>query len=231
MGVLSTGGTGAALLLDLAVRAVGPVRVVALVALGPGATAARRCAVAQAAHAAGVVAFDLCGTGTGTDADDDAGAVPRALELAVVVAPDDLDGGVGIPGSAPATCTPFVDARLDRRAVERLARELCTPVPVPPGPAAHDPVLPPRPGEAAHQHVATVDEVVQVEAAESELRRLGLELLVRSHGDLARLEAPRSELASVAVEPLRGEVLRAVRSAGFRDVALDLGRVTEPSGA
>lgn len=72
------------------------------------------------------------------------------------------------------------------------------------------------------------DEAVQVEAAESELRRLGLEeIRVRHHGDLARLEAPHADLASLAAEPLRGEVLRAVRSAGFRSVAVDLEAVTE----
>ncbi|MFJ3405023.1 hypothetical protein [Promicromonospora sp. NPDC090134] len=75
---------------------------------------------------------------------------------------------------------------------------------------------------------AVADEAVQVEAAESELRRLGLEeIRVRHHGDLARLEAPHADLASLAVEPLRGEVLRAVRSAGFRSVAVDLEAVTE----
>jgi uncharacterized protein len=76
-----------------------------------------------------------------------------------------------------------------------------------------------RDGEAA----------VQVEAAESELRRLGLEdLRVHHHGDLARVEAPQAELPVVASEPLRGEVLRAVRSAGFRLVALDLGTPADP---
>jgi uncharacterized protein len=72
------------------------------------------------------------------------------------------------------------------------------------------------------------DEAVQVEAAESELRRLGLEeIRVRHHGDLARLEAPHRDLASMTSEPLRGEVLRAVRSAGFRSVAVDLEAVGE----
>ncbi len=73
------------------------------------------------------------------------------------------------------------------------------------------------------------EDVVQVEAAESELRRLGLEeLRVRHHGELARVEAPYSDLVSVAAEPLRDEVLRAVRSAGFRVVALDLGALADP---
>jgi PP-loop superfamily ATP-utilizing enzyme len=74
------------------------------------------------------------------------------------------------------------------------------------------------------------EEAVQVEAAESELRRLGLEeIRVRYHGDLALLEAPHRDLASMTAEPLRGEVLRAVRSAGFRSVALDLEAAAEPT--
>ncbi len=90
------------------------------------------------------------------------------------------------------------------------------------------------PGEGPEQRdaVPLVDavgeETVQVEAAESELRRLGLAAIrVRHHGELARLEAPRADLASMATEPLRGEVLRAVRSAGFRVVAIDLDAATE----
>ncbi|MCP2265633.1 hypothetical protein ACFQHV_03710 [Promicromonospora thailandica] len=76
---------------------------------------------------------------------------------------------------------------------------------------------------------APADEAVQVEAAESELRRLGLDdIRVRHHGDLARLEAPHHDLAGMAAEPLRGEVLRAVRSAGFRSVAVDLEPVADP---
>nr|BFF21640.1 hypothetical protein GCM10025730_51610 [Promicromonospora thailandica] len=49
---------------------------------------------------------------------------------------------------------------------------------------------------------APADEAVQVEAAESELRRLGLDdIRVRHHGDLARLEAPHHDLAGMAAEP------------------------------
>jgi uncharacterized protein len=72
------------------------------------------------------------------------------------------------------------------------------------------------------------EDAVQVEAAESELRRLGLEeLRVHHHGELARVEAPHTDVAAVAAEPLRGEVLRAVRSAGYRRVALDLGALAD----
>jgi len=77
---------------------------------------------------------------------------------------------------------------------------------------------------------AAVEKAVQVETAESELRRLGLDALrVHHHGDLARVEAPSVELLAVASEPLRGEVLRAVRSAGFRLVALDLAGPPDPA--
>ncbi|MFD7024611.1 hypothetical protein [Promicromonospora sukumoe] len=92
--------------------------------------------------------------------------------------------------------------------------------------------LPTDPLAVPDDHVgeeAVGDDAVQVEAAESELRRLGLEeIRVRHHGDLARLEAPHRDLASMTAEPLRGEVLRAVRSAGFRSVAVDLEPVTGP---
>lgn len=216
VGVCCTGDPGSAVLLDLAVREVGRAHVVALVALGPDAPPARRCAVAHSAHVAGVATFDLCGTAT-----DD---VARALELSAVVVADDLDGAVG-GHAVPGATAPFVDAGLDRDAVGRLAQHLELHA----GPGGVDPA-----GVSGPVVVAgvTAEDAVQVEAAESELRRLGLEeLRVRHHGDLARLEAPRSDLASVASEPLRGEVLRAVRSAGFRAVALDLGRVTGPSEA
>ncbi|WP_020014464.1 hypothetical protein [Promicromonospora sukumoe] len=89
----------------------------------------------------------------------------------------------------------------------------------------------PPPGDDDEPGDQPADEAVQVEAAESELRRLGLEeIRVRHHGDLARLEAPHRDLATMTSEPLRGEVLRAVRSAGFRSVAVDLEAVADDAG-
>jgi uncharacterized protein len=48
---------------------------------------------------------------------------------------------------------------------------------------------------------------------------------VRHHGDVARLELPAADLARAVSEPLRQQVLQAVRAAGFRFVALDLGGI------
>ena len=61
----------------------------------------------------------------------------------------------------------------------------------------------------------------EVARAESGLRRLGYRSLrVRHYGDLARLEVPVDELASVLER--RTAVVEAVRAAGYRYVTLDL---------
>jgi uncharacterized protein len=50
-------------------------------------------------------------------------------------------------------------------------------------------------------------------------------LRVRHHGDVARLELPAADLARAVADPLRDDVVRVVRAAGFRFVALDLAGV------
>lgn len=67
------------------------------------------------------------------------------------------------------------------------------------------------------------DMLAETELAEEELRRLGLgHVQVRAYGELACLEAPRDEISAITGEPLRAEVLRAVRGAGFDRVAVHL---------
>ena len=68
----------------------------------------------------------------------------------------------------------------------------------------------------------TVGRLDAVAAAEDALRRLGFgQLRVRHYGDLARIELPTEDLAAAA-GARRGEVIAAVRSAGYRYVTLDL---------
>ena len=69
----------------------------------------------------------------------------------------------------------------------------------------------------------TVERLGQVEAAETALRGLGFEQLrVRHHGEIARLELDGAGLARMADHELRSRVTGAVKSAGFRFVAVDL---------
>jgi len=124
------------------------------------------------------------------------------------------------PGSRAATMhavlRPLADAGMDKAAVRRIARALDLP-------SADKPAAPCLASRIPHHFEVTPEKLAQVEAAESELRRLGLrDLRVRHHGDVARLEVPVEGIAAVATPPLRDEVVRVVRAAGFRFVALDL---------
>lgn len=67
----------------------------------------------------------------------------------------------------------------------------------------------------------TVARLTAVERAESALRALGFsQLRVRHHGEVARVELEVSELEAALSQ--RAEIVDAVRSAGYRFVALDL---------
>ncbi len=68
------------------------------------------------------------------------------------------------------------------------------------------------------------ERLAMVEKAEEWLRDQGiLELRVRFHaGDLARIEVPVEAVASLAVDPLRSELLAYFKAIGFRFVTLDV---------
>jgi uncharacterized protein len=82
----------------------------------------------------------------------------------------------------------------------------------------------------------TEERLVQVGAAESELRALGLRTFrVRYHGEVARLEVSAEELPRFAHADFREQVNAALRRRGFQYVALDLepfrsGRLNEAAG-
>jgi uncharacterized protein len=73
---------------------------------------------------------------------------------------------------------------------------------------------------AAH---SAPEAAAQAAMAESELRRLGIDgVHVHPHGDLARLRVRESADTAMWTGILREEVVRAVRSAGFRFVSVDI---------
>ncbi len=69
----------------------------------------------------------------------------------------------------------------------------------------------------------TVAALQQVGSAEAALRALGFrQLRVRHHGDVARIELEHEDMPLLLDPDRRAEVVRRVRAAGFRYVALDL---------
>lgn len=74
----------------------------------------------------------------------------------------------------------------------------------------------------AYGETITPAKLAMVEQAEDALRKLGLnDLRVRCHGNLARIEINRQQIAQAADE-LRPQIIAAVRGAGFAYVTLDL---------
>jgi pyridinium-3,5-biscarboxylic acid mononucleotide sulfurtransferase len=72
-----------------------------------------------------------------------------------------------------------------------------------------------------HGTQVTVEALRQIESAEAAIKALGfMQVRVRHHGDVARIEVEPAELARLVSE--REKVVEALRSAGYRFVSLDL---------
>lgn len=69
----------------------------------------------------------------------------------------------------------------------------------------------------------TISGLRAVEQAENALKDLGfLNLRVRVHGEVARIEVPPEDIARLAADPVRGEVAKRLKACGYRYVSLDL---------
>jgi uncharacterized protein len=69
----------------------------------------------------------------------------------------------------------------------------------------------------------TRENLNMVERGEELLRSLGFtEMRVRHHGDVARLEVPRAEMARLLDEAVRARVVEGIKAIGYRFAALDL---------
>jgi uncharacterized protein len=242
LGVAFSGGVDSSALAALAVHALGVSRVVAVLGVSPSLAHDERTAAHDVAAHIGVPVVEVT-THEGDDPEYRRNGPDRCFfckqELFVRIGQEVVDahGLVAVaygenaddarrpdrPGSRAATehrvLRPLADAGLDKAAVRRIARALALP-------CADKPAAPCLASRIPHFQEVTPEKLAQVEAAESGLRALGLgDLRVRHHGDVARLEVPAADLVRVASEPLRDGVVRAVRSAGFRFVALDLAGV------
>ena len=104
-------------------------------------------------------------------------------------------------------------------AVRTVARALGLPV-------ADKPAAPCLASRIPHHRPVLPAKLSQIERAESALRQLGFaDLRVRHHDEVARVELPPADLVRAVADPRRSKVLAAVRGAGFRFVALDLGGI------
>jgi pyridinium-3,5-biscarboxylic acid mononucleotide sulfurtransferase len=242
LGVAFSGGVDSSAPAALAVHALGVSRVVAVLGVSPSLAHDERTAAHDVAAHIGVPVVEVA-THEGDDPEYRRNGPDRCFfckqELFVRIGQEVVDahGLVAVaygenaddarrpdrPGSRAATehrvLRPLADAGLDKAAVRRVARALALP-------CADKPAAPCLASRIPHFEEVTPEKLAQVEAAESGLRRLGLgDLRVRHHGDVARLEVPADDLPRVVAAPLRDDVVRAVRSAGFRFVALDLAGV------
>jgi uncharacterized protein len=112
---------------------------------------------------------------------------------------------------------PLQEAGLGKDAIRALARAWGLPTWAKPA----SPCLSSR---IAYGEEVTPERVHMIDAAEQWLESRGLKLLrVRYHkGDLARIEVPVEELARLASDSVRHELVPAFRALGFKFVTLDL---------
>lgn len=242
LGVAFSGGVDSSVLLAIAARTLGAERTVAI--LGVSASLARR--EREAAHleatAIGVEVIELqtheldradyrangadrcfhCKTELFARIDDE---VAQRHGLTAIAYGENADDArrPDRPGSVAAknhrVLTPLADAGLTKADVRRVARAL--------GLASADkPAAPCLASRIPHHEPVTAEKLHQVEAAEDVLRDLGFgDARVRHHGQVARVELPPDDLPAAVAEPVRSALIRGVRAAGFRFVALDLGGI------
>ena len=239
LGVAFSGGVDSSVLLALAVRALGPARVVAVLGVSPSLAADERLAAHGVAAFVGVPVVEVetregeraayrangpdrcyhCKDELFTRIED---SVAARYGLAVVAYGENADDArrPDRPGALAATehgvLRPMADAGLDKAAVRGIARALRLP-------CADKPAAPCLASRIPHHEVVDPAKLRQVETAEAGLRALGFaDCRVRHHGDVARVELDAADLVVAASDPLRTKVIEAVRAAGFRFVALDL---------
>lgn len=239
LGVAYSGGVDSAVLLALAVRALGRESVVALMGVSPSLAADERTeAHAVAAHiGADLVEFS---TFEGENPAYRANGVDRCFHckdelftrisaevaaehaLATVAYGENADDALrpDRPGAQAATNhavrRPLAEAGLTKERVRAIARALALP-------CADKPAAPCLASRIPHGQEVTPEKLAQIEAGERALRALGFtDSRVRHHGDVARIEVPAAEIGRFADEEVRTTAVRALRNAGFRHVAVDL---------
>jgi uncharacterized protein len=124
------------------------------------------------------------------------------------------------PGSEAASeagvLRPLADAGLTKEEVRQASRELGLPT-------ADKPASPCLASRFPYGEPITIEALGMVARAEEFLHTRGFPVVrVRHHGRVARLEVPEDQIHLVAAEPLRSELVAALRALGYAYVCLDL---------
>jgi uncharacterized protein len=123
-----------------------------------------------------------------------------------------------------AVRAPLVDAGLDKAAVREISRRLGLP-------NWQKPALACLSSRVPYGSPVTVGVLSQIERAEAFLYARGLSnFRVRHHQKVARIEAGPADMLRLMGEPLRSEVVSALKSLGYAYVALDLAGFRSGSG-
>jgi uncharacterized protein len=239
LGVAFSGGVDSSLLLALATRALGVDSVIALLGVSPSLAAEERSVAHDVAGQVGVRLVEVM-THEGDRPEYQANGPDRCFHCKEELF-SRIDEGIaeryGLdaiaygenaddarrpdrPGARAAAnhnvLRPLADAGMNKLAVRTLARELGMQV-------ADKPAAPCLASRIPHHQLVTPAKLSQIERAESALRQLGfVELRVRHHDDVARIELPPTDLIRAISDPVRSKVLDAVRGAGFRFVTVDV---------
>ncbi len=237
LGVAFSGGVDSSVLLALALRELGPDRVLAITGVSPSLAARDRSGAASVAEHLGARLLEVR-THEIDRADYRRNDPDRCYfckdELFSVIS-DELVAEHGLdavaygenaddalrpdrPGAGAAAehrvLRPLADAGLDKKAVRELGRWLDVPT-------AETPASPCLASRIPHGQEVTAEKLAQVEAAEDAVLALGIpEVRVRHHGDIARIEVPVEHLATVVAA--HSTLVAEVRRAGFRHATLDL---------
>jgi pyridinium-3,5-biscarboxylic acid mononucleotide sulfurtransferase len=242
LGVAFSGGVDSSLLLALATRVLGVDGVIALLGVSPSLAAEERSAAHDIARQVGVRLVEVM-TLEGDRPEYQANGPDRCFHCKEELF-SRIDDGIadryGIdaiaygenaddarrpdrPGARAATnhnvLRPLADAGMTKLAVRTVARAMGLQV-------ADKPAAPCLASRIPHHQLVTPAKLSQIERAESALRQLGfVELRVRHHEDVARIELPPTDLIRAVSDPVRSKVLDAVRGAGFRFVTVDIGGI------
>ena len=239
LGVAYSGGVDSAVLVALAVRALGIDRVLAVLGVSPSLAAAERTGAHEVAAFIGVPVVEVVtreGERTAYVANGPDRCYHCKDELFTRIDAE-LAGRHGLdavaygenaddarrpdrPGSRAATehgvLRPLAQAGLGKADVRGLARAMALP-------CAEKPAAPCLASRIPHSEPVDPGKLRQIEEGEAALRGLGFaDSRVRHHGDVARIEQLAADLPRAMSEPTRELILAAVRAAGFRFVAIDL---------